>query len=489
MVVLERVLDHGSFRSWSVPGLPPDPDPAYADELAAARERAGTDEAVVVGEGLLAGRRVAVVAGEFGFLGGSIGLATAALLTATVARATAERLPLLASPVSGGTRMQEGTPAFVQMATITAALAGHRRAGLPYLVWLRSPTFGGVFASWGSLGHITYAEPRAAVGFLGPRVYEALHAEVFPPDVQTAENLVACGLLDGVLPLEQLRGATVAALEVLCAPTTGLLPLLAADLEADAVPADPAWDDVLASRRPDRPGVRDILHLGQVHLLELSGTGEGHVGAGTLLGLARIGGVPCVLVGQDRTAGPVGPDDLRVARRGTALAEELRLPLVTVVDTSGGALSREAEEGGLAGQIAANLYDLAGTTVPTLCVLLGQGTGGAALALMSTDRVVAARHAWLSPLPPEGASVIVHRTVEHAARMAVQQRIGCADLLRDGVVDRVVDERDDAATEPAAFARRLLAVVEDELLMLLAAPQQARLTARSRVRGLGAAAT
>jgi len=122
-------------------------------------------------------------------------------------------------------------------------------------------------------------------------------------------------------------------------------------------------------------------------------------------------------------------------------------------------------------------------------VLLGQGTGGAALALMSTDRVVAARHAWLSPLPPEGASVIVHRTVEHAAQMAVQQRVSCADLLRDGVVDRVVDERDDAAAEPEAFARRLLAVVEDELLGLLAAPQEARLAARSRARGLGAAAS
>ena len=143
-------------------------------------------------------------------------------------------------------------------------------------------------------------------------------------------------------------------------------------------------------------------------------------------------------MGQDRAVAELHPGDLMVVRRGAALAQEVGLPLVTVVDTAGGALSPEAEEGGLAHQIAGCLYDLAGTTVPTLCVLLGQGTGGAALALTTADRVLATRHAWLSPLPPEGASVIVHRDVEHAAQMAAQQRVACADLLRDGVVDRVV---------------------------------------------------
>ncbi len=488
--VLERVLDDGTLVEWGppvqIPLLPPEASERYLGELARARETAGTAEAVVVGEGLLRGRRVAVIAGEFAFLGGSVGLATARLLTACVARATAEGLPLLASPVSGGTRMQEGTPAFVQMATVTAALAAHRRAGLPYLVWLRSPCFGGVFASWGSLGHLTYAEPGAAVGFLGPRVYEALHGEPFPTGVQTAENLAEHGLLDGVLSIDEVRDAAAAALAVLCAPRTGLVPSLADDREPGVEPAGSAWDDVVATRSPDRPGVREVLADAQVHLLELHGSTRGHRGRGTLLGLARVGAVPCVLVGQDRGAGPVAPADLRVARRGAALAQELGLPLVTVVDTSGGELSPAAEQDGLARQIAACLYDLAGTTVPTLCVLLGQGAGGAALALTTADRVVAARHAWLSPLPPEGASALVHRTTERAAEMAVAQRVGCADLLHDGVVDVVVDERPDAAREPVAFARRLLAAVEHELLALLAAPEDERLARRSTPRGLGA---
>ena len=116
---------------------------------------------MLTGEGTVFGRRVAVVACEFDFLAGSIGVAAAERITAAVERATAERLPLLASPSSGGTRMQEGTVAFLQMVKIAAAVDLHKRAHLPYLVYLRHPTTGGVFASWGSLGHVTAAEPGA----------------------------------------------------------------------------------------------------------------------------------------------------------------------------------------------------------------------------------------------------------------------------------------------------------------------------------------
>ncbi|MGW2309486.1 carboxyl transferase domain-containing protein, partial [Actinomadura luteofluorescens] len=154
------------------------------------------------------------------------------------------------------------------------------------------------------------------------------------------------------------------------------------------------------------------------------------------------------------------PEPPRVARRGMRLAAELGLPLVTVVDTPGAVLSADAEEGGLAGEIARCLADLITLPAPTLCLLLGEGTGGAALALLPADRVLVARHAWLSPLPPEGASLIVHRTAARAGEMAEQQGVRSADLLRGGLADALVDERPDAADEPEAFCRRAAAAVE-----------------------------
>src|SRR5919106_6810270 len=196
--LLQLVLGD-TFDSWDTPvdlaGLAPE----YAAQLVAARERAGTDEAVVTGAGAIDGTAVAVIAGEFAFMGGSIGRATARRIVAAVHRATRERLPLLVATSSDGTRMQEGTPAFVEMISISKALVAHKAAGLPYLVYLRHPTTGGVFASWGSLGHVTVAEPGALVGFLGPRVFEALQGRPFPSGVQVAENLVAKGVIDAVV--------------------------------------------------------------------------------------------------------------------------------------------------------------------------------------------------------------------------------------------------------------------------------------------------
>jgi acetyl-CoA carboxylase carboxyl transferase subunit beta len=168
------------------------------------------------------------------------------------------------------------------------------------------------------------------------------------------------------------------------------------------------------------------------------------------------------------------------------LAAELGLPLVSVIDTSGAALSQDAEQGGLAGEIARSLADLTVLPAPTLCLLLGQGAGGGALALLPADRVVAAQHAWVSPLPPEGASAIVHRTVDKAPEMAAAQGVRSLDLLRHGIVDAVVPERPDAADEAEAFLRRLGGVLERELLGLLAQDGEARLAARlGRYRRLG----
>jgi len=147
------VLDEGTFVSWDAPVEHAGLDEAYVAELVAARARAGVDEAVVTGRGSIRGNAVAVVVGEFGFLGGSIGRATAHRITAAVERAIRERLPLLAAPASGGTRMQEGTPAFVEMVTISRAVARHKAAGLPYLVYLRHPTTGACSrpgAPWGT---------------------------------------------------------------------------------------------------------------------------------------------------------------------------------------------------------------------------------------------------------------------------------------------------------------------------------------------------
>ncbi|MGV9800124.1 carboxyl transferase domain-containing protein [Mycobacterium sp. NPDC003449] len=482
LALRDAVLDEGSYRSWDAPPLAVATSDEYRRELAGAAAKTGLDESVLTGEGTVFGRRVAVVACEFDFLAGSIGVAAAERIIVAVQRATAERLPLLASPSSGGTRMQEGTVAFLQMVKIAAAVELHKQAHLPYLVYLRHPTTGGVFASWGSLGHVTAAEPGALIGFLGPRVYEHLYGEPFPSGIQTAENLHAHGVIDGVVPPELLRDTLDRTLRVVL-DTPAPPPAAAAP---EPLPDTPAWDSVLASRRPDRPGVAFLLKHGATDRVLLSGTERGEA-ATTLLALARFSGQPAVVVGQRRIVGGlVGPGALREARRGMALAAELRLPLVLVIDTAGPALSTEAEEGGLAGEIARCLAELVTLDTPTVSVLMGQGSGGPALAMVPADRVLAASNGWLAPLPPEGASAIVYRDTEHAAELAAAQGVRSVDLLRHGIVDVVVPEQPDAADEPRQFTARLSGAIATELYRLRSVPADQRLRTRlERYRRIG----
>ncbi|MEU4225518.1 carboxyl transferase domain-containing protein [Nonomuraea sp. NPDC026600] len=464
--VIEANVDPGSWQSWDVPVVPVDRDPEYEKALFKARERSGTDEAVVTGRARIGGHDVALVVSEFRFLGGSIGRDAAERIVTAVRRATAERLPLIAAPSSGGTRMQEGTPAFVTMVDISRAVVEHKAAGLPYLVYLRHPTTGGVFASWGSLGHVTVAEPGALVGFLGPSVYEALNGRPFPDGVQLAENLVAKGVIDAVVTAGQLADVAPRALALLAGPlvrATDVTPGTA----GPALARDP-WDSIQLSRHPDRPGVRELLRIGAGDVVALSGTGAGEPGRGMVCALASFQGVACVVIGQDRRAqareGPLGPGDLRTARRGIHLAQQLGRPLVCVIDTPGAELSAEAEERALAGEIARCLADLVQLTVPSVSVLLGEGCGGGALALLPSRARIAAEHAWLAPLPPEGASVILHGDTRLAADMARRQRVGSHELLADGVVQVVVPEPVPAHENPEDFCRRVSAAIGAQLL-------------------------
>jgi acetyl-CoA carboxylase carboxyl transferase subunit beta len=318
------------------------------------------------------------------------------------------------------------------------------------------------------------AEPGALIGFLGPRVYQALYNQPFPEGVQTAENLFARGIIDGVVAPADIADLLDRALTILLAGRDAVepAPLPVGQPVVQPVPDVDAWDAVRSSRRPDRPGVRRLLRYAASDVIPLNGTGEGEADPGLLIALARFGDASCVFLGQDRRGQtvdhPMGPEALREARRGMRLASELGLPLLTVIDTQGAALSPAAENGGLAGEIARCLADLVTLRAPTLCLMLGEGSGGGALALLPADRVVAAQHAWLSPLPPEGASAIVHRDVDHAAEMARAQQVTTTELAARGVVDRVVPEHPDAADEPEAFCLRVGEVLRQELAALAA---------------------
>lgn len=473
--LITEVLDPGSYISWDTPPEYGDISDDYRATLERAREKSGVDESVITGEGTIDGRRVATILSEFSFLGGSIGAATARRIIDGIHRATAQQLPLLISPSSGGTRMQEGTPAFALMVSITTAVYRHKDQHLPFLVYLRNPTTGGVMASWGSAGHFTFAEPDALLGFLGPRVVELTTGTPMPEGVQTGENLARCGVIDGVVSPKDLRASVKKINEVLLSTVPSQQPAL-----PEVQPHEPesVWDAIQRTRRTDRPGVQDIVAKLRAKLIYLSGSGDGRRSPAVTVALAQLDGRPVVLIGQDRHQQPplgehpLGTEALRMARRGIALAHQLQLPLVSIIDTPGAELSQYAEEHGMAGSIARTLGELVDLDVPTVSIILGQGCGGGALAMLPSDRVLAASNSWLSPLPPEGASAIIYRDTEHAPQMMEEQDVSASALLKAGIVDAIIPEIGDAADEPEAFIDRVLATVSHTLWELDHNPQR-----------------
>jgi len=182
---------------------------SYGDRLAAGLQATGMPDAVVVGSGQLDGQHVVIAAMEYAFIGGSMGVVVGEKLTRAVEQALARRVPVIIVSCSGGARMMEGTLSLVQMAKVSAALARLDRAGVPFISVLTDPTTGGVTASFAMLGDVNIAEPKALIGFAGPRVIEQTIRQTLPEGFQRSEFLLEHGMLDMVVDRRELK-ATIA---------------------------------------------------------------------------------------------------------------------------------------------------------------------------------------------------------------------------------------------------------------------------------------
>jgi acetyl-CoA carboxylase carboxyl transferase subunit beta len=177
----------------------------YAQRLRDLREKGVRWDALLVGAGRLSGIKVVIGAMEYSFMGGSMGSAVGEKLTRAIERCVKGRLPLIVISCSGGARMQEGILSLMQMAKISAALARMHAARLPYISVLTDPTTGGVTASYAMLGDLNIGEPGALIGFAGPRVIEQTIRQKLPEGFQRAEFLLEHGMLDLVVPRQELK--------------------------------------------------------------------------------------------------------------------------------------------------------------------------------------------------------------------------------------------------------------------------------------------
>jgi acetyl-CoA carboxylase carboxyl transferase subunit beta len=443
------------------------------------------------GTGTIEGLPIVVSAIDFGFVGGSMSGAVGEAITRAAEVALEKRTPLLVISASGGARMQEGCISLMQMAKTSQAVARLGEEGVPYFSLLTDPTYGGVSASYATLGDVLISEPGAHIGFAGPSVIEQTIHQKLPDGFQTAGFLVEHGMLDVVEPRENLRRTlrNLLALHALAEEARGE----SADARARRLPSadgrgpvsDPdqlevrdPWEVVQLARHIDRPRMLDLVSLALDEFHELRGDRTFRDDRAIIGGLGRLGEMTVMVIGQQKghatselvehNFGMPEPEGYRKGMRLMRYAARFGLPLVTIVDTPGAYPGIGAEEHGQSNAIAESIMLMSRLPIPTVAVVTGEGGSGGALALATADRVLMMENAYYSVISPEGCSTILFKDAAAAPRAAKALRITSPELLRLGVMDAVVPEPEGGAQNDAnAAAANLRAALAASLAELL----------------------
>lgn len=429
------LVDLGTWRQLAGSSVASDPlgFPSYPDRQRAARD-AGHDESLVIGTAELEGRPVILAIGDFGFLGGSMGVAHGHRLALAADEAARRRVPLLTVPRSGGARMQEGMHALRQMAVTTQAVGALRTRGVPHLTWLRHPSTGGVFASYASLADLAAAEPGATVGFAGPRVVEALTGTAPAGESHTAETALLHGLVDVLVEPAQARTLLATWTQLLHPQERGgALPT--AEWPAEPTGSPDPWAAVHDARAA-RPTGRACAQALVDDWTDVRGDRAGVDDTALSTGLGRIGGrTVAVLAMEGREVTAAG---YRKARRLLELARRHGLPVVSLVDTPGANPRSRSENAGLGSAIAEVLLAMLELPTPTIAVVIGEGGSGGALALAAADTLLMQEDAYFSVIGPEAASTILHRTPDRARELVGPLQVTAAALRLAQQIDRVL---------------------------------------------------
>ncbi|HIZ80491.1 MAG TPA: acetyl-CoA carboxylase carboxyltransferase subunit alpha [Candidatus Mediterraneibacter pullistercoris] len=480
---IEMIADEGSFEEWDkeMDFVNPLEFSGYEDKINHLKERTALNEAVVTGKVMIGGNPAAVGVCDGRFMMASMGWIVGEKIARAVERATEEKLPVIIFTCSGGARMQEGIVSLMQMAKTSAAIKKHSDAGQLYVSVLTDPTTGGVTASFAMLGDIILAEPKALIGFAGPRVIEQTIGQKLPKGFQRAEFLLDHGFVDRIVEREELKDVLAQILKMHhtnsisseknlpgtddTQPAGQEMPDKDRPDKEDAGEGKEiqngeslsAWERVQISRKKDRPVSTDYIEALFADFMEFHGDRCFKDDHAIIGGIAYFHGTPVTVIAQakgkttkenlDRNFSMPSPDGYRKALRLMKQAEKFGRPVICFVDTPGAFCGLEAEERGQGEAIARNLFEMSGLKVPVLSVVIGEGGSGGALAMAVADEVWMLENAIYSVLSPEGFASILWKDSKRASEAAEVMKLTARDLKRLGIIEQVVQEPIDFNSE------------------------------------------
>lgn len=473
---IEMIADENSFEEWDMDLQTENPldYKGYEEKIEKLQEKTGLREAVVTGKATILGEPAVLAICDGRFMMASMGEVVGEKITRAVERATRQKLPVIIFACSGGARMQEGIISLMQMAKTSAALKRHSDAGLLYISVLTDPTTGGVTASFAMLGDIILAEPKALIGFAGPRVIEQTIGQKLPKGFQRSEFLLEHGFIDQIVERPKMRetlgrilelhGKVQTDIEDTIDKTAGEAVSKTTVHTADEIKSKDsenivdkaqnqkinAWDRVLLSRRKNRPVGSDYIRMLFQDFTEFHGDRLYGDDPAIIGGIAYFKGQPVTVIAQEkgtntkenimRNFAMPSPEGYRKAVRLMKQAEKFHRPVICFVDTPGAFCGLEAEERGQGEAIARNLYELSGLKTPVLSIVIGEGGSGGALALAVADEVWMLENSIYSILSPEGFASILWKDSTKAKEAAEVMKLTADDLKKMGVIECVLEE-------------------------------------------------
>lgn len=505
---IEMIADENSFEEWDMDLQTENPldYKGYEEKIEKLQEKTGLREAVVTGKATILGQPAVLAVCDGRFMMASMGEIVGEKITRAVERATRQELPVIIFACSGGARMQEGIVSLMQMAKTSAALKRHSDAGLLYISVLTDPTTGGVTASFAMLGDIILAEPKALIGFAGPRVIEQTIGQKLPKGFQRSEFLLEHGFIDQIIERPKMRetlgrilefhGKVQTDIEDTIDKTAGETASQTGDQAVDRATgkivskttvhtADEikskdsedivdkaqtqkinAWDRVLLSRRKNRPVGSDYIRMLFQDFTEFHGDRLYGDDPAIIGGIAYFKERPVTVIAQEkgtntkenimRNFAMPSPEGYRKALRLMKQAEKFHRPVICFVDTPGAFCGLEAEERGQGEAIARNLYELSGLKTPVLSIVIGEGGSGGALALAVADEVWMLENSIYSILSPEGFASILWKDSTKAKEAAKVMKLTADDLKKMGVIECVLEE-------PEQYTVQTMKPVADQL--------------------------
>ena len=464
---LLMILDDGEFEPWfeDVGICDPLETSGYREKLIAAREKSGNTEAVTVGYGKIGGHETVIGVCDPNFMIGSMGHAMGERITRAFERATERKLPVILFCCSGGARMQEGIISLMQMEKTAAAVKLHSDAGLFYCSVLTDPTMGGVTASFATLADVILAEPHARIGFAGPRVIQQTIGQALPSGFQTAQFQLEHGMVDRVVERHTLKNTLHYLLYAHPVHREHhYLRRHGRKLHHDedlthVENQNTAWEKVKMVRSGERATAMDYIERIFEDFRELHGDrcfGDDHALIG---GLALLNDQPVTVLANlrgkslqerfHRNFGMPKPEGYRKAIRLMKQAEKFGRPVIALINTSGAFCGIDAEERGQGTAIAESIMTMAGLKVPTLCILIGEGGSGGALAIAAGNEVWMLENSTYAILSPEGYSAILWKTEGKAEEAAKLMKLTAQDLAHLNVIERIIPEFGGATVETA----------------------------------------